>query len=391
MSTAWGGRLTLRLPARSGRSRAGEGAHDGLARANIAQEHAAHRMRLCHLAEDVESGLLLLVGKRERNRRIERLHARARDLVCRGHMATAASRPLLHEVELKQEHFLVRQAAPRLMGFGKAFGKVNRAECDLTTHQSILHAKLQRHRVENAFGELERVAHEAPHQRRRHLLASRVHGNDEAVRRRVGPFERKDLRVHHSLKAVVELDFTGNRHAHAGGKLLGEPRLAKCGHNHDARRVSDANLHQGQARFRALELNVVDHALDGARLADARRSSGLASGKVDVAPREMRDEPADRANAELLERLRARGAHEAHAAHRLVKPERGLQPIGYVGSFRQNFLSQWKQTSFHFNVENAASGGASSRAVPHDANSPVGCSPKQDCLSTTMLRRTLSD
>lgn len=71
----------------------------------------------------------------------------------------------------------------------------------------------------------------------------------------------------------------------------------------------------------------------------------------------MRDEPADRANAELLERLRARGAHEAHAAHRLVKPERGLQPIGYVESFRQNFLSQWKQTSFHFNVENAASGG----------------------------------
>ena len=99
----------------------------------------------------------------------------------------------------------------------------------------------------------------------------------------------------------------------------------------------------------------------------------------------------EQANAELLERLRARGAHEAHATHRLVKPERGLQPIGYVGSFRQNFLSQWKQTSFHFNVENAASGGASSRAVPHDANSPVGCSPKQDCLSTTMLRRTLSD
>ncbi len=34
----------------------------------------------------------------------------------------------------------------------------------------------------------------------------------------------------------------------------------------------------------------------------------------------------------------------------------------------------------------ASSGGASgkaSRAVPHDANSPVDCSPKQDCLSTT--------
>ena len=202
-------------------------------------------MRLRHLAENVESGLLLLVGKRERDLCIERLHARARDLVRRGHMATAASRPLLHEVELKQEHFLVRQAAPRLMGFGKAFGKVNRTERDLTAHQAILHAKLQRHRVENTFGELERIAHEAPHQRRRHLLASRVHGNDEAVRGRVGPFERKDLRVHHSLEAVVELDFAGNRHAHAGGELLGEPRLAKRGHDHDARRVSDANLHQG--------------------------------------------------------------------------------------------------------------------------------------------------
>ena len=306
-------------------------------------------------------------------------------------MAAAASRPLLHEVELEQQHFLVRQAAPRLMGFGQTFGKVNRAERDLAAHQAILHAKLQRHRVEHAFGELERVAHKTPHQRRRHLLASRMHGDDKAMRRRVGPFERKDLRVHHSLEAVVELDLAGNSHAHAGRELLGEPRLAKRGHDNNARRIGDANLYQGQARFRALELNVVDHALNGARLADARRGGGLAGGKVDVAPREMRDEPADRANAELLERLRARGAHEAHAAHRLVKPERGLQPIGYVGSFRQNFLSQWKPTSFHFNLENTASGGVSSRAVPHDTNSPVGCSPKQDCLSTTMLRRTLSD
>ena len=150
------------------------------------------------------------------------------------------------------------------MGFGQTFGKVNRAERDLTAHQAILHAKLQRHRVEHTLGELERVAHEAPHQRRRHLLASRVHGNDEAVRGRVGPFERKDLRVHHSLKAVVELDFAGNRHAHAGGELLGEPRLAKRGHNHNARRVGDAYFHQGQARFRAFELDIVDHALDGA-------------------------------------------------------------------------------------------------------------------------------
>ena len=179
-------------------------------------------------------------------------------------MAAAASRPLLHEMELEQEHFLVRQAAPRLVGFGQTFGKVNRAERDLTAHQAILHAKLQRHRVENAFGELERVAHEAPHQRRRHLLASRVHGNDEAVRGRVGPFERKNLRVHHSLEAVVELDLTGNSHAHAGGELLGEPRLAKRGHDNNARRVSDANLYQGQARFRAFELDIVDHALDGA-------------------------------------------------------------------------------------------------------------------------------
>ena len=84
------------------------------------------------------------------------------------------------------------------------------------------------------------------------------------MRGRVGPFERKDLRVHHSLKAVVELDFAGNRHAHAGGELLGEPRLAKRGHNHDARRVGDAYFHQGQARFRAFELDIVDHALDGA-------------------------------------------------------------------------------------------------------------------------------
>ena len=91
-----------------------------------------------------------------------------------------------------------------------------------------------------------------------------MHGNDEAVRGRVGPFERKDLRVHHSLEAVVKLDFAGDRHAHAGRELLSEPRLAKRGHDYDARRVSDANLHQGQARFRALELNVVDHALDGA-------------------------------------------------------------------------------------------------------------------------------
>ena len=259
-----GRREKQRLTARIGRSRDGERGHNGLARAHIAQEHAVHRMRLRHLAEDVESGLLLLVGERERDRRVERLHARARDLVRRGHMAAAASRPLLHEVELKQEHFLVRQTATRLMGFGQAFGKVNRAKRDLAAHQAILHAKLQRHRVENAFGELERVAHEAPHQRRRHLLASRVHGNDEAVHGRVGPFERKDLRVHHSLEAIVELDFAGNRHVHAGGELLGEPRLAKRGHDHDASRIGDADLHQSQARLRALELDIVDHALDGA-------------------------------------------------------------------------------------------------------------------------------
>ena len=221
-------------------------------------------MRLRHLAEDVEPSLLLLIGERERNRRVERLHARARNLVRRGYMAAAASRPLLHEVELKQEHFLVRQAAPRLMGFGQAFGKVNRAKRDLAAHQAILYAKLQRHRVEHTLGELERIAHETPHQRRRHLLASRVHGDDKAMRRCIGPFKRKNLRVHHSLEAVVELDLAGNRHAHACGELLGKPRLAKRGHDHDARRVSDANLYQGQARFRAFELDIVDHALDGA-------------------------------------------------------------------------------------------------------------------------------
>ena len=142
-------------------------------------------MRLRHLAQDVQARLLLLVGERERNRRIERLHARPCNLVRSGRMPAAASRSLLHEVKLQHEHFLVGQAPPGLMGFGHAFGKMNGAEGDLTAHQAIFRAKLERHRIEHACRKLERVTHEAPHQRRRHLLARRMHGNDEPMRERV--------------------------------------------------------------------------------------------------------------------------------------------------------------------------------------------------------------
>ena len=35
--------------------------------------------------------------------------------------------------------------------------------------------------------------------------------------------------------------------------------------------------------------------------------------------------------------------------------------------------------------------GCASRAVPHDANSPVDCSPKQDCLSTELISACRND
>ena len=39
----------------------------------------------------------------------------------------------------------------------------------------------------------------------------------------------------------------------------------------------------------------------------------------------------------------------------------------------------------------APSEGRASRAVPHDANSPVDCSPKQDCLSTEVISACRND
>ena len=176
----FGRRQKKRLPARVGGGGDGDGGDDGLARAHVAQKHAVHRMRLGHLAQNLQPRALLLVGEREGQRSVERLHARATDLVLRGHLPAAACGALLHKVQLQHEHFLVRQATTRLARLSHAFGKVNSTEGCLATHQAILRAKLKRHRVEDARRKLERVAHEPAHKRRRHLLARGVHGNDQA-------------------------------------------------------------------------------------------------------------------------------------------------------------------------------------------------------------------
>ena len=123
-----------------------------------------------------------------------------------------------------------------------------------------------------------------------------MHRDDHALGR-LPRLKRLQVGVHHALEAVVELHLAGHGNGHAGLELVFQPRLAKARDHQHARFVHDGNFHQRKLRARALQLHLVDLALDSARPADARGGNRFALRQVDVASRIVRGEVADRAHA----------------------------------------------------------------------------------------------
>ena len=317
-----GGRHEEGLPARIGRSGQREGGHDGLAGADVAQDQVVRRMGRGHLAQHVVARGCLLVGERERQRRGERTHPGAVRHVLNRLAPGGARRGLPHEEQLQHEQLLVGQAAARLGGLAHGLGKMDARKRRLTAHEPVLRTQGKRQRVVCATRLGKRVAHQAPHPCRGHLFRGGMHGDDHAGRPADALPHHLDERVGHALEPIVELQLARHGYAHARLEGVHEPRLAERRHHQHARLVHQADLDESELGPRALELDVVDGAFDGALLADAGRRHRLLGGKVDVAARVVRDQVAHRMDAQGRERAGARRAHQAHARDRLVQGQR---------------------------------------------------------------------
>ena len=221
-------------------------------------------------------------------------------------------RSLRHEHELEQQQLLVYQAAARFGRLLHGMREMDARQRGAARHEPIPHAQIERQRIVAALHGIERVSHQTAHPRCRDLLACRMHGDDHALGH-LAVAELLDIGVHHALEAVIELHLAGDGDTHAGLELVFQPRLAKaCDHEH-AGCVHHRDFDQRKVGTRALELDLVDGALDSARPADARAGDGLALRQVDIASGEMREQVADRAHTQTRKRLRASRADQLHA------------------------------------------------------------------------------
>ena len=277
----------------------------------------------------------------------------------------AALRPsalFAHEHDLEKQELFVHKTASRFGSLGGALREMDRHERSLPAHEAVLCAQLERERIVHPRAGRKRVAHEPSHPRRRHLLARRMHGDDHAFG---SLFISKHFQVgiRHPFETVVEFQLAGHGDAHTGLHLIHEPRLAKARHHEHARAVHDGQLHEREARFGALELDLVYRAFDRALLTDSRRSNGFLARQIDVAPWIVGHQIAHRSNAEPLERASAPRAYQTDAPDGFVERERGCHAVR--GARFSVFRQLLQPPGFSYRQRNASCTDRPRRASDH--------------------------
>ena len=251
------------------------------------------------------------------------------------------------------------------------------AQRGVPAHEPVAQAQPQRQRIEEPLGGFQSVGHDAAHPGRRELLGGRVHRHHRAGDLLPLP-DHLDEGVGHALVAVVEGHLARDGHRIPCLHLIHQPRLAKAGDYKDARAVHQRDLHELEIVAGLLQLDLVNGAANGADLPDARSAASLHLGKVDVGSGEVRQQIAQRAHAELLERRSPRRADQTNPGHGLVQRERSFFPINGQTIF---FLLRQSRTRDGRRVHQASSadgieGGAIKGEGILDAFDTSG-----DCLS----------
>ena len=244
---------------------------------------------------------LLLAGELEGKRGGESGKPRAVHHVGVGHAPGAAGGALLHEEQLQIQQLLVDEPPPRLVGLGHRAREMDGAQRGVPAHEPVAQAQPQRQRIEEPLGGVQSVGHDAAHPGRRELLGGRVHRHHRAGDLLPLP-DHFDEGVGHALVAVVEGHLARNGHRIPRLHLIHQPWLAKAGDYKDARAIHERDLHELEIVAGLLQLDLVHRAANGADLPDASGAAGLHLREVDVGSGKVRQQIAQRAHTELLER-----------------------------------------------------------------------------------------
>ena len=309
-----------------GGSGQGVAGHDGLAGAHVSQKHMVGHRRRGQGGKNLVARPLLLAGELEGKRGGESGKPRAVHHVGVGHAPGAAGGALLHEEQLQIQQFLVDEPPPRLVGLGHRAREMDGAQRGVPAHEPVAQAQPQRQRIEEPLGGFQSVGHDAAHPGRRELLGGRMHRHHRAGD--LLPFpDHLDEGVGHALVAVVEGHLARDGHRIPRLYLIHQPRLAKAGDYKNARAVHKRDLHEPEIVAGLLQLDLVHRAANGADFPDASGAAGLHLGEVDIGSGEVRQQIAQRAHAEFLERRSPRRADQTNPRHGLVQRERSFFPI----------------------------------------------------------------
>ena len=360
-----------------GGSGQGVARHDGLAGAHVSQKHMVGHRRRGQGGKNLVARPLLLAGELEGKRGGESGKPRAVHHVGVGHAPGAAGGALLHEEQLQIQQLLVDEPPPRLVGLGHRAREMDGAQRGVPAHEPVAQAQPQRQRIEEPLGGFQSVGHDAAHPGRRELLGGRVHRHHRAGD--LLPFpDHLDEGVGHALVAVVEGHLARNGHRIPRLHLIHQPRLAKAGDYKDARAVHQRDLHELEIVAGLLQLDLVHRAANGADLPDARSAAGLHLGEVDIGSGEVRQQIAQRAHAEFLERGCPRRADQTNPRHGLVQRERSFFPI----NGQTIFLLLWQsQTRDGRRVHQASSADGIEGGLCWGDDALNAFDTSEDCLS----------
>ena len=372
-----GGREEHGLPLGVGGGGQGVAGNDGLAGAHVSQKHVVGHRRRRQGGKNLVARPLLLAGELEGKRGGEGTKPRAVHHMGVGHASSAAGRALLHEEQLQVQKLLIDEPPPRLVGFCHGAREMDGAQRGVPAHEPVAQTQPQRQRVEEPFGCLQSVGHDAAHPGRRELLGGRMHRHHRAGDLLPLP-DHLDEGVGHALVAVVEGHLARNGHRISRLHLIHQPRLAKAGDYKDARAIHERDLHELEIVAGLLQLDLVHRAANGADLPDASGAAGLHLGEIDVGPGEVRQQIAQRAHAQLLKRHGPRRADQTNPGHGLVQRERSFFPI----NGQTIFLLLWQsQTRDGRRVHQASSADGIEGGLCWGEDAPGAFDTNEDCLS----------
>ena len=372
-----GGREEHGLPLGIGGGGQSVAGNDGLAGAHVSQKHVVGHRRRRQGGKNLVARPLLLAGELEGKRGGEGAKPRAVHHMGVGHASSAAGRALLHEEQLQVQKLLIDEPPPRLVGFCHGAREMDGAQRGVPAHEPVAQTQPQRQRVEEPFGCLQSVGHDAAHPGRRELLGGRMHRHHRAGDLLPLP-DHLDEGVGHALVAVVEGHLARNGHRISRLHLIHQPRLAKAGDYKDARAIHERDLHELEIVAGLLQLDLVHRAANGADLPDASGAAGLHLGEIDVGPGEVRQQIAQRAHAQLLKRHGPRRADQTNPGHGLVQRERSFFPI----NGQTIFLLLWQsQTRDGRRVHQASSADGIEGGLCWGEDAPGAFDTDEDCLS----------